>query len=373
MAFYSFYFALYAQIAIGITFMPLWLRSKGLTEPDIGTYLALAWVIAVIVNPLVGSTADRTRRHKVILIGLIVGATLTALTFPTVGGTLIVGALFLVYRSFTASLVPLSESILLANLTRYGLDFGRVRAWGSASVVMTTLLCGFLVDWTGPTAIIYLLLVILVTQIVLSTGLPSTAREGQPPVTTAAIVSALRNRSLLLLVGSAAVSQACHGVFYAYSTFRWLEAGHSTSAIGIFWGLGVGAEIIAFALGSRLTSRFSPGKIIAIGCLAGILRWGLFGLSAETIPTLVIQVLQGVTLGMTQVGLAAYMRRNIAPEFLSSASGVYAASTGLITALAIFASARLYPIDSGYVFLLTAGLCALAMLVALTMVRYEKV
>ena len=369
MVFYAFYFALYAQIAIGITFMPLWLKDQGLSEATIGTCLAAAATIAVVVNPLVGTVADRTHRNKAILIGLIVCATLATLALTAISGAVLVALLFLTYRSFISPLVPLAESILIANLTAYRLDFGQVRAWGSASVVATTLLCGFLVDWFDTRAILWLLLAILLAQIVTSKGLPARARDAQPLITTAAILSALRNRGFLMLLGSAAISQACHGVFYAYSTFRWLEAGHSTSTIGIFWSIGVGVEIVAFVFGGRITARLTSRKIIVIACIAGILRWGIFGLSAELAPTLVVQILQGATLGLTQIGVASYIRQNIAPAFLSSATGVYWASTGLITALAILISARLYPISSSYVFLFTAILCAVGTVVAALMME----
>ena len=168
MVFYAFYFALYAQIAIGITFMPLWLKDQGLSEATIGTSLAAAATIAVVVNPLVGTVADRTHRNKAILIGLIVCATLATLALTAISGAVLVALLFLTYRSFISPLVPLAESILIANLTAYRLDFGQVRAWGSASVVATTLLCGFLVDWFDTRAILWLLLAILLAQIVTS-------------------------------------------------------------------------------------------------------------------------------------------------------------------------------------------------------------
>lgn len=364
MAFYAFYVALYAQIAVGITFMPLWLKAQGLSEANIGLCMAAAAIIAVFINPLVGAVADRTRLNKAILIALILCANATILALNAVSGAFLVAAVFLIYRALISPLVPLAESILLANLTAYRLDFGQVRAWGSASVVATTLLCGYLIDWFDARVILYLLLAILLAKIVTSNHLPARARTAQPAITTAAILRALRDRGFLLLLGSAAISQACHGVFYAFSTFRWLEAGHSTSVIGMFWSLGVGVEIVAFVFGKHLTARLSAGRIILIACIAGVLRWGLFGLSADLGPTLVVQILQGATLGFTQVGVASYIRQNIAPEFLSSATGVYFASAGLISALAILVSAQLYPLSSSYVFLFTAFLCVLGAVVA---------
>ncbi len=364
MAFYAFYVALYAQIAIGITFMPLWLKAQGLDEATIGMCMAAAAVIAVVVNPLVGIFADRTRLNKVILVSLILCATCATLALTAISSAFLVATVFLVYRALISPLLPLAESILIANLSDYRLDFGQVRAAGSASVVATTLVCGFLVDQFDTRVILYILLVILVAKVVTSNGLPARARGAQPAITTVAILHALKNRSFLLLLGSAAVSQACHGVFYAFSTFRWMEAGHSTSAIGIFWSLGVGMEIVAFVLGRRIAANLSPGIIIQIACLAGIFRWGIFGMSAELAPTIVVQVLQGATLGLAQVGVASYLRQSIAPDFLSSASGVYWAATGLITALAILVSSHLYPINSSYVFLFTALLCSFAAIVA---------
>lgn len=284
-----------------------------------------------------------------------------------ISGAIPVIVVYLMYRSLSSPLVPLAESILIANLTAYRLDFGQVRALGSASVVATTLLCGFLVDWSDTRAIIWLLQVALMAQLVASSGLPPRAGGAQPVITYVTILRALRSRSFLMLLGSAAISQACHGVFYAYSTFRWLEAGHSTSAIGIFWSIGVGVEIVAFVFGGRIIARLAPGKIIRIACIAGILRWGIFGISAELASTLVVQLLQGATLGLTQIGVASYMRQSVAPEFLASASGVYSASVGLITALAILVSARLFPINSSYVFLFTALLCVFGAVTATLM------
>lgn len=364
MAFYAFYVALYAQIAIGITFMPLWLKAQGLGEATIGMCMAAAAVIAVVVNPLVGIFADRTRLNKVILVSLILCATCATLALTAISSAFLIATVFLVYRALISPLLPLAESILIANLSDYRLDFGQVRAAGSASVVATTLVCGFLVDQFDTRVILYILLVILVAKVVTSNGLPARARGAQPAITTVAILHALKNRGFLLLLGSAAVSQACHGVFYAFSTFRWMEAGHSTSAIGIFWSLGVGMEIVAFVLGRRIAANLSPGIIIQIACLSGIFRWGIFGMSAELEPTIFVQVLQGATLGLAQVGVASYLRQSIAPDFLSSASGVYWAATGLITALAIVVSSHLYPINSSYVFFFTALLCSFATIVA---------
>lgn len=372
MSFYAYYFALYAQIAIGISFMPLWLQSAGLSIQEIGTTSATASLLAVLINPIAGGMADRTGQAKVILIGLILLALFANFGLQLATTPFAIAAIFLLSRFVSAPLIPLSESILIANLAAHRLEFGKVRAWGSAAVVITTLVCGYLVDWQGPTVIIVMVSLVLVSQALLASALPRRARIRDNSTSVASIGKAIRNRSFLLLVGSASIAQACHGVFYAYSTFRWIEAGHSTFAIGIFWALGVSVEIIAFALGSRLSSRLTAGKIIAIGCAAGALRWGTFAYSADLYPTIAMQILQAGSLAMSQIGVATYMRRNIPNAALSSATGTYAAGTGLISALFILTAGQLYALDSALVFMSTSMACIFAAGVALLLVRREK-
>lgn len=65
MVFYAFYITLYAQIAIGITFMPLWLKAQGLSEGTIGMCMAAAATVAVVINPLAGTFADAVPRSGV--------------------------------------------------------------------------------------------------------------------------------------------------------------------------------------------------------------------------------------------------------------------------------------------------------------------
>ena len=149
MAFYAFYVALYAQIAVGITFMPLWLKAQGLSEATIGTWLAAAAIIAVVINPLVGTFADRTRLNKAILVTLIICASNSRrLRLTAVSGVFLVALVFLVYRALISPLVPAGridpdcEPDGLPAGFRPGSRLGLGLRWSPRRF-----LCGFLVDW----------------------------------------------------------------------------------------------------------------------------------------------------------------------------------------------------------------------------------
>jgi PPP family 3-phenylpropionic acid transporter len=351
---------------VWISIFPLWLRSKGLSESDIGLCIALGSVLAVAVNPPVGALADRTGRRKALLLVLTSAAAASSLfNFAAEGFALLLAA-YIATRLFSASLIPLSESIILANLQPLRLDFGRVRACGSAAVVVLALVLGRLVDTVGIAVVPVVLTTAYVVQALLAARLPDASQvQERPPAAPLSEVARLPRFGLL--IGSGAVSQACHGMFYAFSTFYWLASGLSATTIGALWALGVTAEIVAFALGGRLILRVRPALIIVIGCAAAVLRWGLLGASGSLSAAIVVQLLQGATLGLGQVGSAYYINAAVPTRILSTGTGVYSASTGLLAALLIYVGGLAYPSIGGGIFLIASGLCVLALLSALVL------
>ncbi len=363
----AYYVALYSPSAVWISFFPLWRRDRGLTEAEVGLCLSAGSIAAVLVSPIVGSIADRSGRRKELLLILIAASAIgSLLNFAAEGFAMLVAA-YLATRLFTASLIPLSESIVLANLERFRLDFGRVRSFGSAAVVVLSMVLGLLVDRVGIGAVIVVLTGAYVVQGLLGSLLPvrPTIQEHAP---SAPIAEVLRVPGFPLLVGSAAISQACHGVFYAYSTFYWLSSGLSATTIGALWALGVTAEIVAFSFGGRIVMRLSPAAVIAIGSAAGVARWGLLGSSGALPTAIAVQLLQAATLGLSQVGAAYYISSAVPPRVLSSGTGLYSACIGLMSAVFIAVGGQIYPRIGGGIFLLTSGLCLIGLASAAALV-----
>ncbi|WP_420994787.1 MFS transporter [Cupriavidus sp. 30B13] len=365
-AFYLYYIALYAPVAITISFFPLWIRAQGLDDRQTGLVMALGAALAVLVNPAVGAIADQYRSRKAILLALVGGSVLsTGLLFSAEGfvGVLLV---FLATKAFSASLIPLSESMALAGVPRYGLDFGRLRSAGSMSVVAVSVVLGWLVDRAGTEVIAIAFLVTYLGQGILALMLPNDNIAVRHAV-KGPLLQVLQVPGFSLFLASAAVSQACHGFFYSYSALYWKSVGFSASTIGYLWALGVLAEITAFTFGSLLAARISPPALIALACAAGVLRWSLTGLAQTPGVAMLAQLLQGATLGFTQLGAAQYVRTRVPAHVLSSGTGLYAACTGLLTAACVFAGSFLFASVGGRAFLLTAAMCAVGLGAALVL------
>ncbi|WP_454732614.1 MULTISPECIES: MFS transporter [Cupriavidus] len=365
-AFYLYYVALYAPVAITISFFPLWIRAQGLDDRQTGLVMALGAALAVLVNPAVGAIADQYRSRKAILLALVGGSVLSAGLLFSAEGFVGVLLVFLATKAFSASLIPLSESMALAGVPRYGLDFGRLRSAGSMSVVAVSVALGWLVDRAGTEVIAIAFLVTYLGQGILALMLPNDDIAVRHTV-KGPLLQVLQVPGFSLFLASAAVSQACHGFFYSYSALYWKSVGFSASTIGYLWALGVLAEIMAFTCGSLLAARISPPALIALACAAGVLRWSLTGLAQTPGVAMLAQLLQGATLGFTQLGAAQYVRTRVPAQVLSSGTGLYAACTGLLTAACVFAGSFLFASVGGRAFLLTAAMCAVGLAAALVL------
>lgn len=363
-AFYGYYVALYVPVAVTISFLPLWIKSRGLSEQQIGLLFAVGALLALVINPVVGLIADTRQSRKNVLLVLLAGSSAAALLLLNAHGPAWVFAAYAVTRACSTSLIPLSESITLRNATRFGLDFGRLRGVGSLSVVLTTAALGAALDHYGLDGVALALALSYMLQTAMAAWLPN-MRVAVTRATKTPLIQVLRLPGFALFLCAAAASQACHGLFYTYSAIHWKSFGLSSSVIGGLWSLGVLAEVGAFMLGSRVLARVSAPTLLLCACLGGVLRWTLLAEAGGQAGILIIaQLLQAFTLSFTQLAVAQYIKTTVPPKALSSGTGIYAATVGILTAATVYGGSHLYAAFGGLAFALSAALCLFAAVAA---------
>jgi PPP family 3-phenylpropionic acid transporter len=367
-AFFAYYIALYIPIAINISFFPLWIKAQGLSESQVGLLFSVGAVLGVIVNPVVGHLADTRPDRKRLLLWLCTSSAIAACALLGAQGFLPVHAAYVATRACSASLIPLSESIAIGNTTRHGFDFGRLRSVGSLSVVVTAVLLGWLIDHIGIAIVAYTLAATYLLQTFAATRLPDVSVPRSARV-KAPLREVWLQRGYPLFLVAGAASQACHGLFYTYSAIHWKAIGLAPLAIGWLWALGVLVEVVAFAWGSRLLTRFTPQQLILIGCSAGVLRWSLIAEADGIAVLLLAQLLQAATLGFTQLGAAQFIRLNVPAPVMSSGTGLYAAVSGVLTAVAIYTGSQWFGQLGGQTFLIGSVICGLGVVAATLLVR----
>ena len=342
-----FYGAVFAMIGIHLPFWPVWLAAKGLGAAEIGVIIAAGVGVKIIFNPLFTHAADRRGQRRPIMVALAAAGLAFFALFGVTGGFWTILLVTVLFFAVWSPIMPLGESLTMLS-GRSGadgereFDYGRIRLWGSLAFMATAVGAGHFLTGRSPDVIYWVLLIGLALTFCVTLALPATQA---PAATGTRFVSleVLRDRPFVLFIAAASLIQASHSVYYSFGTLNWKSQGYSENVIGWLWAEGVAAEIVLFAFGAKLVGRLGPAKLIALGGLAGALRWSVTGVS-DALPVLVVvQLLHAFTFGATHLG-AIYFIANRVPQALSaSAQGLYSAIVmGLALGLSALVSGKLF-------------------------------
>ena len=162
----SFYFgAVFAVVGVVAPFWPVFLKARGLSAPEIGLLLSAGLWLRVLLNPLIAQWADRRGERRRPLLILSAAAMAGFLCFLFAEGFWGLMAVNLVASVAFSSIIPLGETVVLATVYRLGLDYGRLRIWGSLTFIATSFAGGPMLaafgSWSVLWAILGLMAVVL--------------------------------------------------------------------------------------------------------------------------------------------------------------------------------------------------------------------
>ncbi|MCR6631608.1 MAG: 3-phenylpropionate MFS transporter [Magnetospirillum sp.] len=365
----TYYSALFAAVGVHLPFWPLWLKDRGLSPTEIGLILATTYLVKSIVNPLIGHLVDRRGERRRPMLWLAAAAALAWMGFALTSGFWPILILTVVALGLWSGIMPIGEALALRTTQAHGIDYGRVRLWGSAAFIATAIACGRLLVDQPPAILVWLIAGLLAVMALTCAALPDTrvaVPEGgrslplKPLVTSAAFL-------LFLTAGS--LNSASHTVYYAFSTIHWKAAGIPDDTIGLLWSEGVIAEIVLFAMSGRVVRRCGPAGLLALAGLAGVVRWTTLGLTTELPLLAAAQLLHAATFACAHLG-AMHFLRGVPDGLAARAQGIYAAvALGVAPGLMSPFTGRLYEALGGHAFLVMGVLSALMALAAAQMAR----
>lgn len=365
----TFYAAAFLVVGIQLPFWPVWLAGHGLDVQQIATIFAAAIWAKVIATPVLGALADRVGLRRTVMVALAAIACVAYAALWPVSGFWPLLALNLVAGVAQSALMPLGDSITLAAVRERGLDYGRIRVWGSVSFIVAAIGAGTVLALAPPAGIggnQVLALVLAASAVLLVACLavpaidrPAAAIRSRWAASHADLRRLAGDRRFWLLAVSAAALQASHQLYYGFGTLYWRELGFSDAVIGVLWAEGVIAEIALFWYGAPLVARLGPLGLMALGGIAGIARWSLMGLVPELAAAAALQLLHACTFGASHLGAMHMMARSVPPGAGASAQSLYAAlSAGLGSGLVMLVAGALYAAYGGQAYPFMALLSA---------------
>ena len=353
--------AVHAVNGAAMPYLNLWLAHIGLTLSEIAVIATMAPVVRMIAGPIASLTADMTQAHRPMLIAFgwaWVASWLLLAQSDTFHQALLAQVLISIAA---AGLSPLIEAIAVSNVRARGIDYGRVRVWGSITFIITSITGGWLVDWRGIGSIIW----------VLVAGTLATALAGHLiPRTTSSIsagrrigwsetLALVRAPVFLTFLLATGLVQAAHATLYTFSVIHWQAQGLSNTWCGALWAIGVITEIIILTWNTTLFRGWSPIAFLLVGAMAATVRWTIMAFDPPLGALIPLQVLHGFTFGASLLGAVQFLARAVPDGQGGTAQGLYALVTsGIFMAASTAVAGVAYTLYGGMAYLPMAVIAA---------------
>ena len=347
-----------------------WLDGRGLSKAEIGVIAALMIWVKVVANPVVTGSAGRLGPRRRLLFTLSILALLSFQLYRWSFDIWTIAAVTVLFQFAMSPLVPLMESLTVDQMRRAGIDYGRVRTFGSSAFLVAALVGGALLELRNPDILLPLISVSLFVVAASVLALPRTAPPRVLPRGGKPIRACLRQPGFLWFLAASGFVQASHGAYYNFSTLHWTGHGITETEVGLLWGLGVGVEILFFLFSAKLARRLDPWLLLMLAAIAGLLRWTMTALSCSLWVLYPAQSLHVFTFAFTHLGAMRYIEKWLPEELTPPAQGLYSGvGFGLLLGIATLGSGLAYDKLVGLSFLPMAAMCGIALIASLKLRR----
>ena len=345
-----FYGAIFTLIGVFLPYFPVWLNARGLSAGEIGIVLAAPLFVRVLVTPGISFAADKSGNRRLMLIALAWSAFLAGLLFFAASSFLTILLVVVLFALFWTSVMPLTEAVAMQGVRRSGLDYGRMRLWGSLSFIAASIGGGLAIQNWGSQAALWIFIGATASVAVMSFALPQPTGKGwlraAAPVPEIRLADALRlarNPLFLALLFATALVQGSHAVYYGFATLHWRSVGIPMTDIGQLWATGVVAEIALFAVSRRVVAAYGPVRLIMFAGFASVLRWPLLTLDPPLEVLFPLQLLHAFTFGAAHLGALYFIAAAVPDQYSATAQGLYASvAVGIALGLGVAIAGPLY-------------------------------
>jgi PPP family 3-phenylpropionic acid transporter len=364
--------AIFLSLGIHLPYFPLWLEARGFDAAQIALILSAPIFLRVLTTPLITAMADESRDRAHVLILMAAAALLIACGYFLNPTYLIVLSVSLLLTVPWSALSPLTDSLALSGVRRYGSSYARMRIWGSASFLVANFAGGIALSFTGPGAVPAMIAGLLALALVATLWAPKLGRPRRAsPLSAADLQQAgprLFNRRFVSTVVGAGLIVASHGLMYAFASIYWKAIGLSDVEIGILWSAAVVAEVAIFAVFTRLFSRMPATTILTVAGVAAVARWlfypAIVPLGLGVPGFVAAQALHAFSTGLVLIGVQKVIAESVPEDRTGAAQGVAFFANGIAMAAVTLASGPLYAwlgVDAFLVmvFVALAGLASL--------------
>ena len=301
------YFLYFGVMGVFLPFFNLYCYHIGFSGFQIGVLSGIRSVALVVFPLFWGLVADRFHaRRKIYIGGNLISTLFWALLLFTADFNAMV-LIIALYGMFYAPIISFLEAFTMDALGDDKASYGRLRAYGSISFILTVLILGKILDLAGVGIIVALILAGSLVQAVAAFKIPDVQIKKQ--VSDRAGLRFFMRPRVLVFLTCAFLMLVSHGTYYGFYSIHLETLGLDKTFIGFTWALASTAEILVMVKSDRLFARFSLEKVLVFSFIVAALRWLILYTTATPVIILLSQVLHAVTYGTFHMASILYIDR----------------------------------------------------------------
>ena len=323
-----YYILTFLPAAVTVTYLPIWLNERGISDAGIGLINTLPMAGILLFSVFVGRLADRAPDWKqAIMVGTGVAAFFSLLLGFAEGFWMVLAIWTM--TNLPAGLVgPVADAATMRLSLRLGFSFGVTRASGTVGFLSTCFATGYLVLWLGASSFVWLMALACLLRFLAATGLPrfrdvEQQRAGSEGTFLSREVRAAFQPWVLLPVVAGAILFANHMVMNAFSSLVWKQQGLSEPVIGALIALGAAAEAATMFAWTRINTRFPARVLIMIAGIAAVARWFGMTLSPPLAVIVIMQLGQAVTFTFAYLGCLYFINKRTSEDISAEAQSLF--------------------------------------------------
>ena len=296
-AFGSFFFLYFAYVGLVSPYASLFFLDRGFNVIEIAVLMSMLQITR-IVGPFSWGWLSDYLSNRVGIIRFC--ACLAALVFVCIFFLNSYMAFFVwmfVLHTILSGLMPLGESATVHALFKdnsFDKRYGRLRLWGSIGFIAMVLVAGELFQRKGI-EIYPIIGMIVLSLLALITFLLHEPKMERRKMVKGELLVVLFNPDVRWFLLSGFFMIFAHAALYVFYSLYLSNLGYNKFQIGLFWALGVFAEVIFFYFQSKVLSRLDAEVVLQASFGVGVVRFALIALYPLTPVLIFAQILHAGT------------------------------------------------------------------------------
>jgi PPP family 3-phenylpropionic acid transporter len=296
-AFGSFFFLYFAYVGLVSPYASLFFLDRGFNVIEIAVLMSMLQITRIVGPFSWGWLSDYLSNR----IGIIrICACVAALVFLCIFYLQTYIGFFIwmfVLHTILSSQMPLGETATIHALYKdnsFNKRYGRLRLWGSIGFIAMVLIAGELFQRKGIELYPYVGAVILFALAAITFCLHEPKMERRKMV-KGELFTVLLNPDVRWFLVSGFFMIFAHASLYVFYSLYLSNLGYDKFQIGLFWALGVAAEVLFFYFQNKILSRVDSEVILQGAFGVGVIRFILIAFFPTTIVLILAQLMHAGT------------------------------------------------------------------------------